>query len=614
MLRTRLFLNLLPFLVILVAISFFAILLVFQIAREAEQLSVEYHRALLGATGMKRAAAQMDTGVQLALQEEVEAGRVIFDENARVFEEDLHAQIARASLPQEAVSSRQLATHFDEFRRSGTRIFDARQGVEREALYRSDFTPTLKKVDHLAREIYALNERAIKTIEASIQARRADSIRFMAVAIIAALLFSAWGCYRLGRSIFRPIDELTKATCAVGQGNLDQVVPVVAHDELGALARAFNQMATQLREARHDTSQTISRLHHAMEAALASFPDPVFILSSDAKIELKNPAAATFSRDLSLDGRLPLLLHSEVNKVLQTGDNFLPLNFKDTLFFRIKQQEKYYLPRVLAMRNEAGLIIGAAILLLDVTRFRLMDDLKSNLVATVSHELKTPLTGVRMVLHILLEHTVGPLTPKQNELLLAARDDAERLLRILNNLLDLTRFEAGGIDVNFEEVAPAELIQRAVEETREPALGKGLTLVSELDPDVPPVRADRQRISHVFANLLSNAIKHSPVGERIILRAMRAKEGGVCFVVVDHGPGIPEQYHNRIFDRFFRVPGQAKKGAGLGLSIAKEIVAAHGGEIGVRSRLGEGSEFYVVLRDGPGSHEDSGPEKAFTLG
>ena len=173
------------------------------------------------------------------------------------------------------------------------------------------------------------------------------------------------------------------------------------------------------------------------------------------------------------------------------------------------------------MRNEENAVVGVGVALYDVTRFRLLDDAKTNLVATVSHEIRTPLTSVRMVLHLLLEKTMGPLTRRQNELLVTARDDAERLLRILNDLLDLTRLEQGNTGLRPEKIAPADLVQNVAETMRDAINARHLKLNCLIEPDLPPLLVDRQRINHVFANLINNAIKDLPPGGEIALRAAR---------------------------------------------------------------------------------------------
>ena len=421
--------------------------------------------------------------------------------------------------------------------------------------------------------------------------------RLMIIGTVVALLFSAYAGYQLSRSILQPIQLLTQAARDLGEGKLGQLVPVATRDEVGELALAFNKMAAQLQGYRQSTSEQIVRIHRTMETTLASFPDPIFVLNKEGAIELKNPAADGLVSSLRLNGQLPDRLQAIARNTLDSGENFLPNSFKEVISYRISGEDKFFLPRVLAMRSKENTLFGVAVVLYDVTRFRLLDAAKTDLVATVSHELKSPLTSVRMVLHILLEKTVGALTPKQDELLKAARNDTERLLRILNDLLDLARLDEGHAGLRKEPVAPSDLLAGVLQEMADKFTAKNLNVNFIVEPDLPAVLVDRQRINHVFTNLISNAIKHSPVNGEILLRAKPAENNDdVEFSITDQGPGIPEEFHSRIFERFFRVPGQTQSGAGLGLSIAREITVAHGGHIGVKLEPpGEGCTFYVVL-------------------
>ena len=185
---------------------------------------------------------------------------------------------------------------------------------------------------------------------------------------------------------------------------------------------------------------------------------------------------------------------------------------------RVDDREKFLLPRVIGL-GESG--AGAVVILHDVTRFRLLDDVKTNLVATVSHELKTPLTGIRMAVYLLLEERIGALNPKQTELLIASRDDAERLLDLINNLLDLARLESGASVSERRAQPPEELVRHAADSARELVSAAGVSLVTRVEPNLPPVPVSADQLGHVFANLLSNAAKHSPPGEEIVLAAPR---------------------------------------------------------------------------------------------
>jgi len=263
--------------------------------------------------------------------------------------------------------------------------------------------------------------------------------------------------------------------------------------------------------------------------------------------------------------------------------------------FRIGREDRHYLPRILAIGDKLTEFKGAAVILQDVTKFRLLDNAKTNLVGTVSHELKTPLTGLRMAVYLLLERTLGPLTAPQREMLESARDDADRLLRILDSLLDLTRLEAGASALERRQIPVDELLRGIADEARAFISAAGQQLVVREEPGLGKVNVDPSRIRHVFINLLSNASKYSPAGGTITLGAAPAPLGFVRFSVLDEGGGIPPEALPHVFDRFYRVPGQSKAGAGIGLAIAREIAVAHGGTIGCSSAPGGMTEFHFLV-------------------
>ena len=244
------------------------------------------------------------------------------------------------------------------------------------------------------------------------------------------------------------------------------------------------------------------------------------------------------------------------------------------------------------MSTEGGGVIGVAILLQDVTRLMRFDELKNNLVATVAHEFRTPLTSLRMALHLCLEQVVGPITEKQADLLYVARQDTERLQQIVDDLLDLSRIQSGRIELHQRPVDAATLARDAAQAFRAPAEAKGIELRLELLPSLGTVVADPERIELAFANLVGNAVKYTPAGGRIAISAAR-RDGAVRYAVTDNGPGVPPELRQAIFEKFFRRPGATTPGAGLGLFIAKEIVEAHGGKIGVEGSPGHGQHVLV---------------------
>ena len=601
MLRARLFLNLVPFLVILLAIGVYAVVLFSRLTSSVDATISRHHESLIALQKMGDALTRMERQIVWVLVSRTNNAAQAFATQNAIFSQNLKGQSQNPTLPRADALIQRLETSHQDFQSAAAAILNGEGLTEQIKVYEEKLLPAKAAMEESLAECRRVHHEAVLATSLEVRTTGEQMKFWMVVGLIVALTISSYAYYHLGRSILDPIQALTRATREMAEDKFDQTVPVASRDELGELAGAFNRMAAQLRSYRQSTSEQILRLHRTMETTLASFPDPIFVFNRHGDIELKNPAAEELLTQLHPDGGLPASLEKLMAEARSQGRDFLPQDFKAALELNIGNEDRHFLPRIVVMRHGQEDDLGVALVLYDITRFRLMDDVKTNLVATVSHELKTPLTSVRMVLHMLLEKALGPLTSRQQDLLRTACDDAERLLRILNTLLDLARLEQGTTELQKEETAPADLIRHVVEEMNETVVARGHRLRSDVSDGLPSVSVDRHRIGHVFSNFIINAIKHAPSGSDILVRATRAEDGGVQFCVVDPGPGVPEEFHSRIFDRFFRVPGQEKRGVGLGLSIAREIVLAHGGHIGVRNGPGRGSEFFFVLRADGGS-------------
>ena len=257
-------------------------------------------------------------------------------------------------------------------------------------------------------------------------------------------------------------------------------------------------------------------------------------------------------------------------------------------------QLRFYLPHAVPIAD-GDRTVGVTLVLADVTNLRRLDEMKSGLLSVVSHELKTPLTSIRMAVHLLAEERVGPLTAKQAELVTAAREDSDRLDRIIAGLLDMGRMESGRADLDLRPARPEQLAESAAAPLRAAFHDKGVGLTVDVPIDLPVVAVDPGRVGHVFTNLLTNAMKFTDAGGRVTVSAV-AEGDRVRFAVVDTGVGIPAEHLPRVFERFFRVPGQpASTGAGLGLAIARDIVRGHGGDVDVSSDVGRGTRFTFTL-------------------
>ena len=284
-------------------------------------------------------------------------------------------------------------------------------------------------------------------------------------------------------------------------------------------------------------------------------------------------------------------------KALADEAGYAPAGFDEAVRVSVSSSEGndlFLLPRASRVTTEQGGLVGVTIILQDVTRVLRFDELKNNLVATVAHEFRTPLTSLRMAVHLCAEESVGPLNDKQLDLMQAARQDTERLQQIVDDLLDLSRIQSGRMELHRRQVSAESLVREAVLPFAAAARDKNITLKTELFPGLGEIDVDTERMQLVLANLIGNAVRYTPAGGTVMVRA-RPADSATILEVQDTGPGIPKQYQTAVFDKFFRMPGSGSGGAGLGLYIAKEITMAHGARLSLQSEAGQGSLFTIEL-------------------
>ncbi len=462
--------------------------------------------------------------------------------------------------------------------------------------------PAADELRGAAREILAINQDAMQ--RKSDQARRdAERTTTLVVAIIAAAVAAGLlVSFSLMARLLRPLAALSQTVRRVGEGDLDARAPTGGEDEIAALGAEFNTMAERLRQYRSSSLGELLQAQQASQAAIDSLPDPVLVLDANGAIlHLNGAAEALFRRAAGAPPTVAALepdLREAVERVrahvLGGKGPYVPRGFDEAVKVEGVDGARSLLPRASPLYSEEGAITAATIVLQEVTRLMRFDELKNDLVATVAHEFRTPLTSLRMAIHLCADELVGPLTEKQADLMFAARQDCERLQSIVDDLLDLSRIQSGRLVLSRGAVSPRDVVSAIVVGHEGDAKAAGVTLSGVAHAHLPSVAVDRERIDLVLSNLVANAIRHTPAGGSIDVTAVEG-EGSVRFEVKDTGTGIPLEYQDLIFEKFFRVPGTPPGGVGLGLYIAREIVEAHGGRIGVESAPGVGSRFWFTV-------------------
>jgi two-component system, NtrC family, sensor histidine kinase KinB len=451
-----------------------------------------------------------------------------------------------------------------------------------------------------AQDVIDLNFQNMQPVEGKIKDMSDSATRLIVRLAVAGVALAIVFILLMSRAILRPLGTLTQSLEEVAKGNLDQIVHVNSRDELHKLAEAFNVMAANLREFRRTDRAKLMRIQRTTQLAVNSLPDAIAVVNSSGIVELSNQTAQTLfglfpeQSILSLRDERLGALYQQVSRDAAPSQ---PRGYESAIeVFDQGGQLRFFLPRAIPILDADRALLGVTVVLGDVTNLRKLDEMKSGLLSVVSHELKTPLTSIRMASHLLLEERVGSLNPKQTELLMAARDDADRLQKIIEDLLDMGRLESGRVRLDLQSEPSERLVSDAITPLESAFHDKGLTLSVDVPMETPPVLADPARIGHVFSNLLTNAMKFTAPGGRVRIYA-ESLDKFVRFIVEDTGIGIPSQHLGRIFERFYRVPRENQpSGAGLGLAIAKEIVDAHGGAISVESQPEKGSRFSFTLQ------------------
>ncbi len=411
----------------------------------------------------------------------------------------------------------------------------------------------------------------------------------------------------LPSSIADPIKEFTVSIKEIAKKNYAWRIDEDRDEEFGEMAKSFNSMAAKLQDYESSSLSKMLFEKKRIEALINKMHNPIIGLNEEQVILFANDAALKI-----LNLRAGDLVGKQAQEATKTNDLLRTLlqgqlassatigaakpaalkiyaDNKESFF------EKEVVQVTMAPAGESTeKYIGDVIILQNITPFKELDAAKTNFIATVSHEFKTPISSIKMSLQLLQNERIGLLNEEQQSLVQSIQEDAARLLKITTALLDLTQVESGQIKLSILPVEIAEIVQYALAATKVQAEQKDVGIALAIDPHLPLVLADSEKTAWVLTNLISNAIRYSYEHATVFVDAKR--EGDRLRVTVrDSGQGIAPQYQGKIFERYFRVPGTAKEGTGLGLAISKEFIEAQGGSIGMTSDFGAGSTFWVDL-------------------
>lgn len=487
-----------------------------------------------------------------------------------LFEENLRRQEANLTEPGEREATIDIRKFFDRLRRNPADSV-AFAGIGQRIMLVND-----------------LNQAAILRKSQVARETAESAMTWMTIIFTALLLITFSLVLNFPSVISRPVRYLSEGIGAIAGKDYSKRIHLSRNDEFGELANAFNSMAERLDEYEHSNLARIKFEKSRIETVINQMRDAIIGFDEKQHFLFMNTVAEALTglQEKEVIGRYgpDLALRNDLLRTLLQQGVLTELKiFADG-------KESYFTKENIEVKNE-GMKIGEVIVLRNITPFHELDEAKTNFIATVSHELKTPISGIKMSAQLMADTRTGSLNEEQRELLQGIRDDADRLLKITSELLNLSQVETGNIQLKLQPARPAAIVEQALGAVQFLAQQHQTRLSTSLSPGLPAIQADLEKTSWVLINFLTNAIRYSPESG-VVEVAVYLAEKQVHFTVQDHGRGIDEKYLPRIFDRYYKVPGNYEKsGTGLGLAISKEFIEAQGGSIWAESHIGEGSRF-----------------------
>lgn len=451
-------------------------------------------------------------------------------------------------------------------------------------------------------ELMRLNMDAIARKSQLAEQNAETAIVWISITAALCLIIAFTLLLNMPGSIANPIRQLTLSIQEIAAHNYHQRVNLDGRSEFAELGNSFNTMAEKLEEYANSKLDKILKENKRLETLVNNQHDPVLGIDENGKFLFVNEEL------LKVVGmQESQLIGHKVADVVQENDLLYELlhtikedgrSAKAKMPIKIfaNGKESYFEKEIVDISivptgEQDAQPIGYFVLLRNVTSFKELEFAKTNFISTVSHELKTPIAAIKMSLDILAHKNTGALNTEQQDLLQSIKEDSERLLKITSELLNMAQVETGNIQLNIHPNNPLEILNYALDATKTSRLQKQLSLREEIAADLPFIPVDAEKTAWVLTNFITNAIRYSPLHTEIVV-SLQCVENRLLFSVRDSGSGIDKRYQERIFERYFQVPGSSKVGTGLGLAISKDFIESQGGEIGVESALGMGSLFY----------------------
>jgi len=473
-------------------------------------------------------------------------------------------------------------------------------GSENIKFYNSVVSPLVVKVKDDLVILTKLNEKAMFNGRDNAKSNAVNAMYLILLISTTAAIIGLIISLIYTKKSLKPIYLLTETIKSVREGAINKQAPVINEDEIGMLAKEFNNMTSRLYEFEQSTTGNLLSERNKSIAIVKSITDPLIVLDASYKIQLLNESGenifGVLEQNIINSHFLETIGNMELYDYIFIVVNNKPINTEKILSFQVNERIYFFNVIVTVVNDKEGKINAIVVLLKNITEYKELEKVRTDFIATISHEFKTPLTSIMMGVGLILEKNVGIINEKQEEMLETIKEEAEKLTDLVSDLLKLSKIQSDQAVYDIKTYPIIKIARECVKNYLVQAKNSGIALYNSIEEDLPDVVVDEAKITWVLNNLVSNALKYTNSGGEIVIGAFIDGEKMKVFVK-DNGTGIPRQYHKKIFEKFVKISAYDTEflSSGIGLSIAKGIVEAHGGTIYCESEVNKGSTFTFTL-------------------
>lgn len=573
----------------------------FKLEKLVDGLMTDNYNSISAVYNMIEIIENQDDAIHIYLESDRRKGIIIYELNREAFQKWYQLETNHVTESGESKFVEQIEINYNKYLLYFSILQEIRNSSDNISAinyYGNTIVPIFNELKKDMKMVILINETAMFADKTEASETSKKSVYF----VLIFSLFAVTGGFVLSwyftKRFLKPLSVLKESIKKIKGNELHQHIKIATNDEIALLSKEFNDMTDRLNTYEQSNLGNLLSEKNKSLTIVKSISDPLLVLDVNYRVTLINKACEDFfhieESNVLNKHVLEIILNGEIFDHISNLENY-EHEYIEKIIKVTKEREYYFNIIVSSVKDSSYTTSGLIVLMQNVTEFKLLELVKDDFFATISHEFKTPLTSILMGTSMLLEGSMGQINAEQAEVINALKEDGEKLSNLVTEILELSKIESTNTIYNFTKCNVENIFKYSLSQFDNLSKQKEVNLVIDLPQNLPSFEGDYEKISWVINSLISNALKFSKPGDCVTLSSY-FETNNIYISIKDTGEGIPEQFIDKIFDRYFHYASNIEiKGTGLGLTVAKDIIKVHKGEIWAKSTLGEGSIFTFFL-------------------